>query len=90
MSEVQGRWVADLFAGDRRPGDFKFYVDGSGNRGLHIVCPCGCDDLLGVTFAPGRWTIEGADAAPTVRPSIQRLEGCRWHGFLTAGRFATA
>lgn len=67
------------------PGDFHF-VQG----GLVFKCPCGCDDTLGVNFErpnEPKWTWDGNRGCPTVTPSIRRLSGCRWHGFLTAGSF---
>lgn len=33
------------------------------------------------------WTWTGGDEAPTLMPSIRQLDGCKWHGFLTAGEW---
>jgi hypothetical protein len=93
-ARVRSRRVDDLFA-EKRPGDFKFWryagapLEGGPPDGLNFVCPCGCGEVLGVGFKPGSWTFDGNLDAPTVTPSIQHLDGCRWHGFLTAGEFKT-
>lgn len=36
-----------------------------------------------------RWHWDGNEEAPTLRPSVQRSdpEGCKWHGYLTAGEW---
>lgn len=69
------------------PGAFKFYRIAEEIRGLNFICPCGCGAVLGVSFDPGRWTWDGNRDRPTVKPSIRHMDGCRWHGFLTAGEF---
>lgn len=68
--------------------------------GLMCKCPCGCADLLSVPF---RNPLDGGPSvypdgkgwqrtgdtfeALTLTPSIQRVGGCAWHGFLTNGEF---
>lgn len=83
--------VAELHAPDafRKPGHFKFWIKGDSEQisGLHFWCPCGCGSLLGVEFAPNKWTWDGNMDRPTVQPSILRHGGCGWHGFLTNGVF---
>lgn len=84
--------VRDILA-DPHPGQFEYWR--LGNRtdddprpdGLNFICPCGCGSMLGADFAPGKWTWDGNREAPTVAPSLLHLDGCRWHGFLTAGEF---
>lgn len=71
-----------------QPGDFHFV-----HGGLVFKCPCGCDDTLSVNFErpnEPKWTLNGDRTSPTVRPSIRRLGGCHWHGFLTDGQWVTA
>jgi hypothetical protein len=68
---------------------------------LAFDCPCGCGDALCIPFAnpidggpnefPKGWQREGETfEALTLRPSILRMSGCRWHGFITNGEILTA
>lgn len=62
-------------------------------RELSFVCPCGCHDIVTIPIKTGEkrgfvWEWDGNDTAPTVKPSIRRLGGCKWHGWLTAGVFS--
>lgn len=65
-----------------------------------FVCPCGTDNhsqrngkKIGYDSIPVRqgdkvddhWKWDGNLETPTLWPSIQRMEGCRWHGYLTRG-----
>lgn len=68
-------------------GSIKFYADAGEIAGMHFVCPCGCGDVASVTFGRGTWRWNGDRKRPTVIPSIRRLDGCQWHGFLTNGEF---
>lgn len=72
-------------------GDFTFYVADDGDKtGILFRCPCGCGDNLGVDFAgepAPRWTWDGNEARPTISPSIRRVGGCGWHGWLKGGVF---
>jgi hypothetical protein len=71
------------------PGEFKFWrqAGAESEGGLHFGCPCGCGALLGIGFGPNGWAWDGNRDKPTVTPSIQHMNGCKWHGFLTAGEF---
>lgn len=61
-------------------------------------CPCGCDTRVCIEFTnpldggpPSRddghtWRREGETFETlTLTPSIQRVGGCQWHGFITNG-----
>ena len=58
---------------------------------LRFVCPCGCGSLGTCPVRPGYgnalWTWDRNEASPTLTPSILKLSGCRWHGYLTNGVF---
>lgn len=68
--------------------------------GLCCNCPCGCGEVLFVHFknpldggpcksgnAPA-WDRTGdAFETLTLRPSLLRMGGCGWHGYLTDGIF---
>lgn len=90
MADVQGTLklnIDDLLRGN--PGDFAFYVDSETKRvgGMNFRCPCGCDIIAGVNFP--NWSWNESREKPTVTPSIQILNGCRWHGYLTDGIFGS-
>lgn len=62
-------------------------------RLLSFVCPCGCRDVVLVPIRQGAgnsWDWNENMDAPTLKPSIFRTVGCRWHGYLTDGKFITA
>lgn len=66
--------------------------------GVNFDCPCGCGDRCYIPFSNpvdgkgpivskhDQWRRTGETFETlTVRPSIQRTVGCKWHGFLTDG-----
>ena len=67
--------------------------------GVAFDCPCGCDSRAYIPFANPLDGGTGVGRAPhwdrigdtfetlTLKPSIQRVGGCEWHGFLTDGEF---
>lgn len=71
-------------------------------HGIGIVfdCPCGCSEIVGLPFrnpldggpvhSPNQasWQRTGDTFETlTLTPSILRMGGCGWHGFLTNGEF---
>lgn len=70
-----------------QPGAFEFSENG---RSILFNCPCGCGDpcvLIVVpmaTWKPGSntWGWNADREAPRLHPSIRRMSGCRFHGFL--------
>jgi len=93
MNDVKAERVADWDALSA-PGRFMF----AGNPGdqptdLIFVCPCGCGVISSVTLSTSprsdgpRWAWNGNSDSPTLTPSIRKLNGCLWHGFLTDGIF---
>lgn len=85
VTRVQGRWVTD--GADGQPGDFWFM---EGDKWLGFNCPdCGEPAVipirLSVEMTRKGWTWDGNREAPTLTPSIMRMSGCRWHGFLQGG-----
>jgi len=77
----------DVMASDV-PG--AYYIDAVPS--LIYVCPCGCGELNSIPLKPAGaiepkrgWIFDGNYDTPTVTPSIKRLNGCRYHGFLTNG-----
>ncbi|WP_295205873.1 DUF6527 family protein [uncultured Brevundimonas sp.] len=65
--------------------------DSEKSVGLAFICPCGCgrEGYLptDVTTQGPRWDWNGDRERPTVRPSVQFVGGCKWHGFLTNGEW---
>lgn len=77
-----------------------YWMDWYGHPGvrasLWFICPCGCKSVHAVTVrGPNNkdnhpsWEWNGSEDKPTLRPSIQMLSPCRWHGWLTDGVFHT-
>ena len=65
--------------------------------GVAFECPCGCDSRCYIPFAnpldggpqvdKKGWQRTGNTLETlTLSPSIQRVGGCKWHGFLRGGR----
>lgn len=56
---------------------------------LVFSCPCGCKELIHVPIKENHggqgWEWNRNLEKPTTRPSIQKITGCRWHGYLTDG-----
>lgn len=79
LADGAAEWLRE--APDRRPW------------GLMYVCPCGCKVVGEVTVKPEAagvsWYWDLDLERPTLKPSIARLFGCHWHGFLTAGVWET-
>lgn len=77
------------------PGDYRFTgkVNLSGIFGMIFVCPCGCGEQGHVSFdnAPKqdhpRWHWNENEHRPTLTPSLNKTDGCGWHGYLTDGIF---
>ena len=60
-------------------------------------CPCGCGHGIwlpitgpGVPKTEHNWTWDGNKAQPTLGPSIRRIGGCAFHGYLQAGVWSSA
>lgn len=53
---------------------------------VYFSCPCGCWGIvrLPVDGTPS-WKWNQDEDRPTLEPSIRRMDGCKWHGFLTDG-----
>lgn len=79
----------------KNPGDFMYYTRNGveGHAGILFCCPCGCGVVSGVDIGPVQspkvWKWDGNEESPTLKPSIRKLNNCKWHGFLTAGEFVT-
>jgi hypothetical protein len=79
----------------------KWIAVGAGDVGISFACPCGrCGERVYVLFAnpldggptvePKGWQRTGETFDDlTLRPSIAVADGCRWHGFVTAGDVTT-
>lgn len=58
---------------------------------FRFICPCGCGAYCAIRVRAGRkpeaspsWTYNGKPLAPTLHPSVNRLD-CGWHGWLRDG-----
>lgn len=71
--------------------------------GLIFDCPCGCTELIAIPFhnpisggppavreGQAGWHRTGETFETlTLTPSILRVGGCQWHGFVTDGEIRT-
>lgn len=96
--EVKARRVNDfdVLETENVPGTFMFTTryDADGHAGMIFVCPCGCGELGSLSFLNAkddhpRWSWNGDEDKPTLKPSIMKTTGCKWHGWLTEGVFHT-
>lgn len=86
--------VPDWDERDNRPGSFDI-LEEDGRKTFVYCCPCGCGQQIGLPIrseehaapAAPAWAWNGSLTSPTLAPSIRRLDGCRWHGFLTGGEW---
>lgn len=67
-------------------------VNGNQNSALAYTCPCGCGSVGAISVNKGNkiekaWVWDGNVDKPSLTPSIQKIHGCRWHGYLTNGEF---
>lgn len=91
---VTAKHVPDWDRRDGIPGAFGVLTEGSVITFVYC-CPCGCGQQIGLPIraatdpAPTRpaWLWNGSLDSPTLTPSIRRLDGCLWHGFLTGGQW---
>lgn len=78
-----------------KPGDWNFTNLGDESKTwIWFGCPCGDGELAGIPVKKGShhsqekaWGWNGDEEKPTLTPSIQRMGGCNWHGYLTNGEF---
>lgn len=78
--------------------------DGKRGVGVAFDCPCGKHDEAHRCYVPFDVALDGTRVRPpergwqrtgetfealTLTPSIQRMDDCRWHGFITNGEVIT-
>lgn len=90
MEPVQARQIDNIFDDGLAPGVFTFEVGSTPYSTIIYICPCGCDQLVSLPVATGPkqdrfWFWDGNKESPTLQPSIRRLDGCKFHGYLTGG-----
>jgi hypothetical protein len=99
LIDLNPRWVGAGGPGVTRNGQPVERRDGIA---IMFHCPCGCGDGVYVYVDPpldGKGPYEPQHVhwerfgdtfeTLTLRPSIQRLGGCGWHGFITNGEVTT-
>lgn len=90
-----GEDSAEAYRKDLAPGTAEMLLTQDGTSGrLNYVCPCGCGRLRVVPFRKSEkierhWQWNGNLQKPSLTPSIQIIEACRWHGYLTEGNWLT-
>ncbi len=72
----------------KNPGDYYFADE---YKAIIYMCPTGCGALGNIPLEPydnhAYWNWNGDKENPSLTPSIQKLDGCRWHGFFTNGEW---
>lgn len=89
---VKATLVDDIDLAKDVPGaiEYRKPYAGDGYAGIGFICPCGCRREGWLPFRPAAspsWEWDGNHAAPTLKPSVLQVGGCRWHGYLTAGQW---
>lgn len=80
--------TGDGYPGSAEPGAFEFV----GYSTLVLACP-GCGHVSAMRVGNPKpllspsWELGGTPTAPTLRPSINCVGCCGWHGYLTDGVF---
>jgi uncharacterized protein DUF6527 len=54
-----------------------------------VICGVPIKPLAHPPFNTG-WVFDGNEAAPTLTPSVNCTGGCKWHGFVRAGKLEGA
>ena len=101
LIDLNARWIGSGGEGISRPNKETDEMEPAPRRygvGIIMNCPCGCNDELFVPFKnpldglPSdyheRHTWERSGDQPdhlTLQPSIRRIGGCNWHGYITDG-----
>lgn len=98
-----GVYVREGFEATPRPGDFRFWNEGMDAtdqaEAVHFfefACPrtgkyCGAIRCaLQKPAETPSWGWDGNMQAPTLRPSVNCISGCGWHGWVTNGEFSDA
>jgi hypothetical protein len=99
LTDLNPRWIGTGGEGVTRNGEPVPY-----QHGVAIVfdCPSGCGTKCCIPFTPTLdggpplredhlWQREGDDFATlTLTPSIQRMDGCKWHGWIRNGEVVNA
>ena len=86
MNSVTATFVENIFDSEI-DGAYKFEDDNN----IIYICPCGCKELMSLPVVPlhisGQrgWGWNQNKDKPTLTPSIRRMDGCKFHGFLTDG-----
>ena len=83
-----------------KAGEWAWMVKKKGEDPDHIIFACPCGGECAVEPGPRNvylpvarekegngWRWDGDWDSPTLTPSIQRMGGCNWHGYLTKGEF---
>jgi len=55
----------------------------------YFLCPCGCGDVIRLNLSDKErpcWALQFIDDIPTIRPSINKLSGCKSHFFIRDGK----
>ena len=100
LTELHPRWVGA--GGEHVTRDGQPVPERHGVA-VSFDCPCGCDTRCVIEFnnpldgqgphdnSRDLWDRTGDNFDTlTLTPSIQRMSGCRWHGFVTNGEVVKA
>lgn len=83
-----------FFRSDLAAGTARIDFDNGVRAVFSYVCPCGCGLANRISIYRGKdghgWAWNGNAEKPTFTPSIQQLNKCRWHGYVTDGEFRNA
>lgn len=99
FKQVDNLWVyLDDPDKEAMPGMGSFHLSQRDEWSSFIfICPCGCGDHrcipikepINVDHGKNIWSWDGDLKRPTIKPSIRDTANCKWHGWLTDGRFTS-
>jgi hypothetical protein len=82
--------VEELDRDSLRPTRIYIEHRGGKDRWVHLLCPCGCKDLISLNLMTSHrpfWALTWhGDGTVSVMPSVDKNSGCRSHFFVTKGR----
>lgn len=86
--------VEEFDAAAAKPSRVYIEHRGGKDRWVHLVCPCGCRDVITMNLMTSQrphWAVtRHEDGSVTIHPSVDKTTGCRSHFFVRRGNIEWA